>query len=183
MSFLQTNKKPITEYQLIREKAASQKRDVERALTRFIAKTGDTEKLFEDDPYAFPRKESERSFMFICFAEPQVFYTNNSRGKGIREANARTEGIICWKSRQLNCNRKRSHWIGELWLDSYWLNVKFLHCQWLEKTDKICMEIMLYFSSGEQWSYSHWLNANFLHFDISLKILNSCNKKSSRSVV
>ena len=73
MSFLQTNKKPITEYQLIREKAASQKRDVERALTRFIAKTGDTEKLFEDDPYAFPRKESERSFMFISFAEPQVF--------------------------------------------------------------------------------------------------------------
>ena len=52
----QTNKKPITEYQLIREKAASQKRDVERALTRFIAKTGDTEKLFEDDPYAFPCK-------------------------------------------------------------------------------------------------------------------------------
>lgn len=44
----------MTEYQLIREKAASQKRDVERALTRFIAKTGNTENLFSDDPYAFP---------------------------------------------------------------------------------------------------------------------------------
>jgi len=49
-----THKKPETEYQLIRQRAASQKRDVERALTRFIAKTGETESLFEDDPYAFP---------------------------------------------------------------------------------------------------------------------------------
>ncbi len=54
--FIQTYKKPVTEYQIIREKAASQKRDVERALTRFMAKTGETEKLFEDDPYAYPCK-------------------------------------------------------------------------------------------------------------------------------
>ncbi len=62
---LQTNKKPVTEYQLIREKAASQKRDVERALTRFIAKTGDTEKLFEDDPYAFPRESPSFSVPYV----------------------------------------------------------------------------------------------------------------------
>jgi len=49
-----TYKAPCLEYQAIREKAAVQKRDVERALTRFIAKTGDTENLFSDDPYAFP---------------------------------------------------------------------------------------------------------------------------------
>ncbi|ELU15820.1 hypothetical protein CAPTEDRAFT_183324 [Capitella teleta] len=49
-----THKAPMTEYKLVREKAASQKRDVERALTRFIAKTGETESLFQDDPYAFP---------------------------------------------------------------------------------------------------------------------------------
>jgi transcription initiation factor TFIID subunit 8 len=48
----------MTEYQLVREKAASQKRDVERALTRFIAKTGETESLFQDDPYAYPCKIS-----------------------------------------------------------------------------------------------------------------------------
>jgi len=39
-------KKPITDYETVREKAANQKRDVERALTRFIAKTGKTHNLF-----------------------------------------------------------------------------------------------------------------------------------------
>lgn len=34
-----THRQPITEFEAIREKTASQKRDVERALTRFIAKT------------------------------------------------------------------------------------------------------------------------------------------------
>ena len=53
---LQTFKPPVSEYQVVREKASAQKRDVERALTRFIAKTGDTENLFPDDPYAFPRE-------------------------------------------------------------------------------------------------------------------------------
>lgn len=42
-------------YAELREKAASQKRDVERALTTLIAKTGDTDLIFEDDPLAFPR--------------------------------------------------------------------------------------------------------------------------------
>ena len=51
---LQTHKKAMGEYQLVREKAATQKRDVELALTKFIAKTGETECLFQDDPYAFP---------------------------------------------------------------------------------------------------------------------------------
>lgn len=41
-----THKQPVTEYEAIREKAATQKRDIERALTRFIAKTGDTHSLF-----------------------------------------------------------------------------------------------------------------------------------------
>lgn len=42
----------------MREKASAEHRDIERALTRFIAKTGDTENLFPDDPYAFPCKLS-----------------------------------------------------------------------------------------------------------------------------
>lgn len=37
-----THKQPVTEYEAIREKSASQKRDVERALTRFMAKTSDS---------------------------------------------------------------------------------------------------------------------------------------------
>jgi transcription initiation factor TFIID subunit 8 len=47
-------KQPANEYQLVREKAASQKRNVEVALTRFIAKTGATQSLFKDDKSAFP---------------------------------------------------------------------------------------------------------------------------------
>ena len=54
--FLQTQREAEGEYATLRERAATQKRDVERALTRYIAKTGDTESLFPDDPYAFPRK-------------------------------------------------------------------------------------------------------------------------------
>ncbi|KAK3591224.1 hypothetical protein CHS0354_003856 [Potamilus streckersoni] len=50
----ETYKQPMNEYQVIREKAASQRRDVERALTRFIAKTGKTQSLFKDDASAFP---------------------------------------------------------------------------------------------------------------------------------
>lgn len=54
----QTQKAPINEYQIIREKAASQKRDVERALTRFIAKTGETQSLIRDEANLFPCKFS-----------------------------------------------------------------------------------------------------------------------------
>lgn len=52
-----THKQPVTEYEAIREKAASQKRDVEKALTRFLAKTSDTDCLFaSEDNQMFPRK-------------------------------------------------------------------------------------------------------------------------------
>ncbi|XP_005097018.1 transcription initiation factor TFIID subunit 8 [Aplysia californica] len=47
-------RQPANEYQLVREKAASQKRDVEVGLTRFIAKTGATHSLFKDDKSSFP---------------------------------------------------------------------------------------------------------------------------------
>ncbi|KAG8192751.1 hypothetical protein JTE90_009772 [Oedothorax gibbosus] len=49
-----THRQPITEYEIIREKAATQKRDTERALTRFIAKTGSTNSLYPDDASLFP---------------------------------------------------------------------------------------------------------------------------------
>ncbi|XP_057330622.1 transcription initiation factor TFIID subunit 8 [Microplitis mediator] len=49
-----THKQPVTEYEAIREKAATQKRDTERALTRFVAKTSETHSLFlSDDNSAF----------------------------------------------------------------------------------------------------------------------------------
>ncbi|MGH0178079.1 UNVERIFIED_CONTAM: hypothetical protein FKN15_076875, partial [Acipenser sinensis] len=49
-----TFREPISDYQVVREKAASQRRDVERALTRFMAKTGETQSLFKDDITTFP---------------------------------------------------------------------------------------------------------------------------------
>lgn len=50
----ESHKQPVSEYQLIREKAASYKRDTERALTRYVAKTGQTQSLFKDDTSTFP---------------------------------------------------------------------------------------------------------------------------------
>lgn len=49
-----TFREPVSDYQVLREKAASQRRDVERALTRFMAKTGETQSLFKDDLTTFP---------------------------------------------------------------------------------------------------------------------------------
>ncbi|XP_043932140.1 transcription initiation factor TFIID subunit 8 [Protopterus annectens] len=49
-----TYPEPVSDYQILREKAASQRRDVERALTRFMAKTGETQSLFKDDITTFP---------------------------------------------------------------------------------------------------------------------------------
>ncbi|XP_039757327.1 transcription initiation factor TFIID subunit 8 [Pararge aegeria] len=50
-----THKQPVTEYEAIREKAASQKKDIERALTKFLAKTSETHNLFNtDDNQVYP---------------------------------------------------------------------------------------------------------------------------------
>lgn len=51
-----THKQPVTEYEAIREKAASQKRDVEKALTKFLCKTSETNNLFPTEDNMFPRK-------------------------------------------------------------------------------------------------------------------------------
>lgn len=56
LPYQQTYREPVSDYQVLREKAASQRRDVERALTRFMAKTGETQSLFKDDVSTFPCK-------------------------------------------------------------------------------------------------------------------------------
>ena len=55
----------MTDYETIREKASCHKRDVERALTRFVARTGETQSFFltEDLTY-FPRKRLFPSLTF-----------------------------------------------------------------------------------------------------------------------
>ena len=77
-----THRQPVTDYEMVREKAASQKRDVERALTRFIAKTGKIHNLFKtDDNNLFPLISCERdaegvklpSYLNAVLFKDQVF--------------------------------------------------------------------------------------------------------------
>ncbi|KAG7190045.1 hypothetical protein KM043_006193 [Ampulex compressa] len=72
-----THKQPVTEYEAIREKAATQKRDIERALTRFIAKTGDTHSLFlTEDNSMFPLiacKPQFPSYLSALLPQDQIF--------------------------------------------------------------------------------------------------------------
>jgi len=75
-------KKPITDYESVREKAANQKRDVERALTRFIAKTGKTHNLFNTTdtnlyPLISPQRRDNRAklpaYLNALLCRDQVF--------------------------------------------------------------------------------------------------------------
>ncbi|KAH8035771.1 hypothetical protein HPB51_008598 [Rhipicephalus microplus] len=71
-----THKQPVTEYEAIREKLASQKRDVERALTRFVAKTGPTQSLFADQSAPFPLiacKPMAQPYLAALLPKDQVF--------------------------------------------------------------------------------------------------------------
>ncbi|KYM96151.1 PREDICTED: transcription initiation factor TFIID subunit 8 [Cyphomyrmex costatus] len=72
-----THKQPVTEYEAIREKVATQKRDIERALTRFIAKTGDTHSLFlTEDNSMFPLiscKPQFPSYISALLPQDQIF--------------------------------------------------------------------------------------------------------------
>ncbi|XP_055846784.1 transcription initiation factor TFIID subunit 8 isoform X3 [Episyrphus balteatus] len=57
-----THKQPVTEYEAIREKAATQKRDIEKALTKFLSKTSETHSLFDTDDNMFPLIACKPSF-------------------------------------------------------------------------------------------------------------------------
>ena len=82
-----THKQPVTDYVGVREKASSQKRDVERALTRFIAKTGKTHSLFKtDDTNLFPLISCDRlmpdqpalpAYLNALLFKDQVYAPNN----------------------------------------------------------------------------------------------------------
>lgn len=49
-----THKQPVTEYEAIREKAATQKRDIEKSLSKFLSKTSETHSLFDTEDNMFP---------------------------------------------------------------------------------------------------------------------------------
>lgn len=72
-----THKQPVTEYEAIREKSANQKRDLEKALTKFLAKTSDVHSLFDvEDNQMFPLIACKPSFpSYLAALNPidQVF--------------------------------------------------------------------------------------------------------------
>lgn len=49
-----TGETPEDDYVILRERISTQRRDVERALTRFVARTGESHALLPDDKNAFP---------------------------------------------------------------------------------------------------------------------------------
>lgn len=49
-----TGETPEDDYIILRERISTQRRDVERALTRFVARTGESHPLLPDDKNAFP---------------------------------------------------------------------------------------------------------------------------------
>lgn len=77
----QTHKQPVTEYEAIREKAANQKRDIEKALTKFLAKTSETYNLFSSEDASnqmFPCKSNILFFFFYFKIETNcVFYCSD----------------------------------------------------------------------------------------------------------
>lgn len=102
-----THKQPVTEYEAIREKSASQKRDVERALSRFMAKTSEStssHSLFPDDVFShlfplIPLKTSAHPYLIALLPKDQVFEDDedDDQSKAIEEVkpeegNASTAG-------------------------------------------------------------------------------------------
>lgn len=73
-----THKQPVIEYEAIREKSAIQKRDLERALTRFVAKTGEQHSLFltpdNNNPFPLiPCKAGHPAYLNALLLKDQVF--------------------------------------------------------------------------------------------------------------
>ncbi|XP_046400595.1 transcription initiation factor TFIID subunit 8-like [Ischnura elegans] len=91
-----THKQPVTEYEAIRDRAACQKRDVERALTRFVAKTGDTHSLFlSEDTCAFPLiacKGSANPYLNALLPKDQVFEDEEEEEEQRQRRNNGTTG-------------------------------------------------------------------------------------------
>jgi transcription initiation factor TFIID subunit 8 len=94
-----THKQPVTEYEAIREKAATQKRDVERALTRFMAKTSDpssAHNLFPDEHMStlFPLitlKLQPNAYLGALLPKDQIFEEDETEEEMAKDAIAEKE--------------------------------------------------------------------------------------------
>ncbi|UYV65091.1 TAF8 [Cordylochernes scorpioides] len=84
-----THKQPMTEYEGIREKAASQKRDLDRALSRFIAKTGTKQAILPDDPTSYPLvscKPHPNPYLEALLPKDQEFQEEDEANKKKKKA-------------------------------------------------------------------------------------------------
>ncbi|KAF7278546.1 hypothetical protein GWI33_008250 [Rhynchophorus ferrugineus] len=72
-----THKQPIIDYESVREKAAVQKKDIEKALTKFLAKTSSTHNLFDtEEGNIFPliaAKPSYPPYLSALLPQDQIF--------------------------------------------------------------------------------------------------------------
>lgn len=85
-----THRQPISDYEIVREKAATQKRDTERALTKFIAKTGPTNSLFPDDSSLFPLiacKPTPNPYFSSLLFTDQVFDKEETEVSNVQSSN------------------------------------------------------------------------------------------------
>lgn len=101
-----TYKQPVTEYEAVREKSATQKRDVERALTRFMAKTCQkslSHSLFPDEQmsHLFPLialKLEANPYLNALLPKDQIFDDDDSedrlnRKKELRETEKKAKQV------------------------------------------------------------------------------------------
>lgn len=91
-----THKQPVTEYEAIREKSAVQKRDLERALTRFVAKTGEQHSLFltPDNNNLFPLipcRAGYPAYLNALLPKDQVFDFDELETATFRKPPVKTE--------------------------------------------------------------------------------------------
>jgi transcription initiation factor TFIID subunit 8 len=102
-----TYKQPVTEYEAIREKSATQKRDVERALTRFMAKTCEqslTHSLFPDEQmnHLFPLialKLEANPYLSALLPKDQIFDDDDAeeqlaRKKELRDSEKKAKQVV-----------------------------------------------------------------------------------------
>ncbi|KAK3881077.1 hypothetical protein Pcinc_014473 [Petrolisthes cinctipes] len=92
--FSHSYKQPVTEYEAIREKAAAQKKDIERALTKFAAKTSDTQTLFLTDDKEFMLvgvKPNPKAYLDALMPRDQVFEEEEERTRRKKRKAAQEE--------------------------------------------------------------------------------------------
>nr|CAH0098070.1 unnamed protein product [Daphnia galeata] len=111
-----THKQPQTDYETIREKASCQKRDVERALTRFVAKTGETQSFFlVEDLTHYPLiacKPMDKPFLSALLPRDQTFEEDEAAVHMQKQEEANAEAIKAAKLDQEKENNEMMDNLG-----------------------------------------------------------------------